>query len=116
MACSRPSLLRAIPTSFHMILPRRLWKKSTDFVPLTLMNLSVRSRQIISASSNSFVSVGIVPVRISVDKNSPTVYGATKYPSAKPCIKADAPSLFAPWSEKFASPNAKQPGIDVIKL
>ena len=67
-----------MPTSFHMILPSRLWKWSTDFVPWLLMNLSVRSRTAFSASSNSGESVEIVPVRMSLLKNSPTVYGATK--------------------------------------
>ena len=29
---------------------------------------------------------------------------------SKPCIKAEAPKRFAPWSEKLASPATKQPG------
>ena len=61
-----------------MIFPSRLWKWSTDFVPWLLMNLFVRSRTAFSASSNSGESIEIVPVRMSLLKNSPTVYGATK--------------------------------------
>ena len=39
------------------------------------------------------------------------VVGSTKYPSARPCMSAEAPSRFAPWSEKFASPVTNSPGI-----
>jgi hypothetical protein len=37
-----------------------------------------------------------------------------KYPSARPCIRALAPSRFAPWSEKFASPITNSPGTVLI--
>ena len=46
---------------------------------------------------------------------SGTVYGKTKYPSARPCISALAPSRLAPWSEKFASPPTNSPGMVDIR-
>jgi len=44
------------------------------------------------------------------------VLGSTKYPSANPCMRAEAPRRFAPWSEKFASPVTKSPSMFDCRL
>ncbi len=41
------------------------------------------------------------------------VEGMTKYPSASPCMSAEAPRRLAPWSEKLASPRQCRPGTVV---
>ncbi len=58
----------------------------------------------------------LVPADPDSARKPPIVYGSTKYPSASPCMSALAPSRFAPWSLKFASPSTNSPGTVLIRL
>jgi len=114
-AFKRPFSFLDMPQYSQRTLPSSLWKSSTVRVPFIDKSLLVREltswTAALKAGCLSVILFNPVPA-----KYSPIVYGIIKYPSASPCIKALAPSRFAPWSEKFASPRAKRPGTVVIRL
>jgi hypothetical protein len=111
----RSLALRAMPQLSQMTWPSSRWKESGERLPSCPSAcfealLDVRHR---------LLHLGVVLVDLgSLEAGEVVreVLGATKYPSARPCISALAPRRFAPWSEKFASPAAKSPGMLVIRL